>query len=314
MFSRSSDHADVQQVLEGHELPRRQVLVEDHHLRAGRQGERRQVLDPPAPQQGLGVSLGPSLADLSAHREPGGAGQLAQLGQVFLDDRAAVGAEDREQGRGGPTPSGGVPPRSGPLEGDLELTQEGEEVPARVLGGVDRADGGRALAVFVGGHQVRLAQEAGLAVPVDADQDEQVEPPANQRVQVVPAGLVPLENRGDPAQALEPLALAEAAQARELDPLGVPHEHVGHRARAVDQEPQPTAQAGAELGELTGEGRAHRLLGVHPAAVEPLQRALLACLQALQGSGDASQPDLPNCSVARPGAPSHGLGRPPARW
>ena len=89
-----------------------------------------------------------------------------------------------------------------------------------------------------------------------------------------------LEVGVDEAQATQAhLAGTGAADVRQLELVGVAHDHVLHLALAGEQDAHLAVGGVGELGEVTGELRADQLPGQHPAAVGVSQSLEVARLE-----------------------------------
>src|SRR5690606_10265745 len=242
-----------------------EVAVEDDHVRAELQAAQDDLLELAFAHQILGVELRSGLEDAVEHLDAGGARELLELPQrglgfatALLDGHAhedgLLLAVDRAGGDAGGEPF-------------LERTYLPAEVPT------DLVDGGTPLdvpqpAVGILGHEVGELDRARQTVLPGLDLANEVQAKVREVGQVVLGQALALQVGVHQAQTTQTaLAAAGAARIRQVELVGVAHDHPFDLPLSGDVDADLAADFTGDLGEVAGEFGADDFVGAQAPAV-----------------------------------------------
>ncbi len=245
---RPIDHAQLHPLGEIARLGGRHVLVEDHEIDVALEAADHQIGELAGADHRARIDGGARLGDHVDDRDPGGPGELAQLGHVHLEGRAVAAGGDRDEDRA--LAVADVVGRGGAGELVLEVADPAAEFDVEI-----RRMAGRELRrrapVWISGTQRRRMGERRKPVFADADRHHGVEPQQRKVGQVVPGQPLVCEMRLQEAQTAQAAATgAQTAPVRELRPRWTADHDVLDGPRPVDEHADLTTDLARELGQL----------------------------------------------------------------
>ena len=248
---RPVDHAQLHPLGEIARLGGGHVLVEDHEVDVALEAADHQIGELAGADHRARIDGGARLGDHVDDGDPGGPGELAQLGDVHLEGRAVAAGGDRDEDRALAVADVVGRRRAGELV--LEVADPAAEFDVEIRRMTGRELGRRA-PVGIGRTERRGVGERRQPVVAHPDRYDRIEPQQREVGQIVPGQTFVGQMGLDQAQASQASATrAQATPVRELRVGRAADQDVLDGPRPVEKHPHLPSDLPRQLGQLPGE-------------------------------------------------------------